>query len=315
MNNSNANISHLVSIILCTYNGEKYVSQQLDSLVKQTYTNIEIIVVDDCSTDNTFTILNDYKKQYSLITLIENDSNIGYIKNFEKGMSVAKGFYLSPCDQDDMWDLQKIEKMVAEINEYPLIYCNSTLTNETLMPLTTMAHKKNLATYNNCLVFATDNCIAGHATLLTKDLFTKAYPFPENIPHDWWLAFVASIHKGVKYIDEPLVLYRNHSTNVIGAITTSKQKKAKGYKAQKKLLEIEKAKIRIAAFANFCPSSLRHEKEVIQQLQSSYQSFSLANNIKRVQLYLRNRKLLLAIKKRPAWRKLIYCFKMFYQIR
>jgi glycosyltransferase involved in cell wall biosynthesis len=305
----------LVSILVCTYNGGQFLVPQLESICNQSYSNIEIIIVDDCSIDNTVAILKQYAVSYPDITIFENEKNLGYSKNFEKAMSLAKGEYFSPCDQDDVWDLKKVEEMVLAINGYPLLYCNSILTDENLKSVGKLNEKKCLGTYNNCLVFATDNCVAGHAILISKELFFQAKPFPPDIPHDWWLAYVACFTKGVKYLDKPLVKYRNHSNNVIGAVRINKKRKTQAERKAIRINERSKARKRIAFFYEACPEKLVFEKELIRKLVKSYQSFSLKNNLHRVVIFLNNYKYLLAIKKRTLLRKIIFCVKMFYQLR
>ena len=79
----------LISIVIATYNGERFLRKQLDSIVSQSYQNIEIIAVDDCSSDNTLNILNEYAERYNNFIIVSNDHNLGYIKNFEKGFLLA----------------------------------------------------------------------------------------------------------------------------------------------------------------------------------------------------------------------------------
>ena len=112
----------LISIALCTYNGEKYLREQLDTLVDQTYKNLEIIIVDDCSTDSTMQILEEYAEQYINIKVYQNKKNLGYIKNFEKALSLCLGEYIAMSDQDDSWALNKIEYLVGLIKDNQLIY-------------------------------------------------------------------------------------------------------------------------------------------------------------------------------------------------
>ena len=116
----------LVSIALCTYNGEKYLRLQLDSLLAQTWPNIEIVVTDDVSTDNTFAILNEYAAIHAGFSIYKNTVNLGYNKNFEATITKCKGDFIAICDQDDIWAAAKIETMLKGWNKTAaLLYCSS----------------------------------------------------------------------------------------------------------------------------------------------------------------------------------------------
>lgn len=306
----------LVSIVISTYNGATYLPVQLNCIFEQTYPNIEVIAVDDCSPDNTVSILQSYAEKHNSLTIIENEINLGYIKNFEKAMGFANGKYIALCDQDDWWDKDKVSIMMQHIENYPMLFCDSELVDAGLNSLhKKMSDIKKLSTYKSCLVFATDNCVAGHATLITKELYSLATPFPENIPHDWWLAFNAAMHGGVKYIDKVLVHYRNHAANVIGAVKVNHKRKTLKERWGKKRKDRKIIRQRIEVFYKRCPENLKQEKDVLLQLKNCYSGFSLLKNCKRTGLFLKHRAHLLAIKKRPPLRKLIFCFKMFYKIR
>src|SRR5690554_6867365 len=98
----------LVSIVLCTYNGERFLREQLDSLVRQDYPNLEIIALDDDSSDLSYEILKEYEHRFDFITAIKNPENMGYLRNFEKGISLCHGDYIAMSDQDDIWHTDKI---------------------------------------------------------------------------------------------------------------------------------------------------------------------------------------------------------------
>lgn len=103
-----------VSVVMATYNGEKYIKAQLDSLYNQTYTDYELIILDDCSKDNTVKIIKEYiqKRELSDWRIFMNEENIGWRKNFIEGLKRARGEYIFFADQDDIWIKDKIEKIV-----------------------------------------------------------------------------------------------------------------------------------------------------------------------------------------------------------
>ena len=120
------NFDPTVSIVMCTYNGARFLEQQLQSLVHQTYRITEILVFDDASVDGTTAIVKKFMEQFDFIKLTINHNNIGFNKNFEKAVQAANGDVIAICDQDDYWLSTKIEKMIqAWKPECPLIYCGA----------------------------------------------------------------------------------------------------------------------------------------------------------------------------------------------
>lgn len=109
------------SILLTTFNGEKYILEQLESIKQQTLPADEVIIIDDASSDNTAKMIESYITKNNLSTwiLIVNKKNIGWRKNFFEGFKLCKGDYVFPCDQDDIWHPEKIEKMVTVMRTNP----------------------------------------------------------------------------------------------------------------------------------------------------------------------------------------------------
>src|SRR5690242_17090387 len=119
----------LISIVLCTYNGERFLKEQLDSLLWQTYSNFEIIASDDASQDGTIQILKQYAED-KRITVVLQEKNLGPVKNFEYAVTLAKVEYIAFSDQDDVWLPSKLEKLVASIKESYLDFSDSFLIDE-----------------------------------------------------------------------------------------------------------------------------------------------------------------------------------------
>lgn len=304
----------LVSVVIATYNGERFLAEQLESILDQTYTNIEVIAVDDCSTDNTVAILKKYAAQDSRIKVVINEANIGYVRNFEKGLKLASGDYIAPSDQDDIWKKEKIEVLLGEIDGHDIVYSNSALIDSSGQSLhKKLSDIKRLLSFDDCLTYAIGNTAAGHAMLIKKELLERCYPFPTMIPHDYWLGFVATCRQPIKFFDMPLVLYRQHTANVFGAVKVAegKRKKAKPAKAEK-LLQIRE---RMRLLYEKCPNDLVMQKQVYRDLVDSYQDFSLSNNFKRMMIFFKHRDKILAFKNKPPFRKWLFCFKMFYKIK
>lgn len=236
----------LVSIAMSTYNGEAFLKEQLDSILNQTYKNLEIIISDDSSTDNTVEIIKEYQSKDSRIILSQNEKNIGFVKNFEKAISLCSGEYIALCDQDDVWKTNKIELFVSQIKENTLIYSNASLIDKNSKEKNKNFIKEtNIRKWDSNIPFLLYNVISGNTMMFKKELLTHILPFPSNITyHDFWIAFVASTCGTITYTREPMIFYRKHSEQV----TFSKKQTHKNYiqkLQQKKENLIQQAKNKI----------------------------------------------------------------------
>lgn len=214
--------SLLVSIALCTYNGEKYLAKQLDSILNQTYTNLDIVILDDLSTDNTFNIALQYASKDARIRCIRNDENLGFNKNFEKALSISKGAYIAISDQDDIWEPHKIRTLVDNIGDNWLMFSNSAFITEAGLPAEgTLLHNFKLASrdFRSLLLF---NYVTGHTCLMAREFLHYVLPFPANGYYDWWMGFVALYHQKLSYTDELLTRYRIHQSSVIQNVVRNK---------------------------------------------------------------------------------------------
>lgn len=207
----------LVSVAMTTYNGATYLRQQLDSIFNQTYPNIEVVVSDDCSSDGTVGIL----EEYGDLKVTVNDENLGFVKNFEKALSACCGDYVALADQDDLWRPEKIEVLVEKIGDCSLICSDADLIDgkgaqfgPSFMELS--GFRAESGRPFESLLF--NNFVTGCTTLCTRELVEKALPFPEHLLyHDWWLGLLATRMGGIEYLPDRLIQYRQHSLNRIGA--------------------------------------------------------------------------------------------------
>jgi glycosyltransferase involved in cell wall biosynthesis len=207
-----------ISIVMATYNGEKYLDKQLESIVNQTVKPAEIIICDDCSTDKTLDIIRCYQSKLP-IHLELNEVNIGYVKNFEKALSLATGEYISFCDQDDIWEPEKLEILLGSMQDYSLVYSNSVLIDsegKNLNKTLSEKIKTRFISTQSPLAFAYSNCVSAHAMMFHRFLISQIKSFPETIAFDAWIAAnAATAMKGILYIDRNLVRYRQHTNNTV----------------------------------------------------------------------------------------------------
>lgn len=213
--------NELVSIAMCTYNGERFLREQLDSLVNQTYQNFELIITDDKSTDSTIEIIREYQQVDNRIKLYQNEVNLGFVKNFEKAISLCKGEYIALADQDDIWKLEKLETFVVEIDNNILIYSDAEIIDKDSVQL-----NKQLIRPNGNLVkgkcnkaFLFYNCVSGNTMMFKKELVSYILPIPKEFSfHDIWIAFIASTVNKITYTEKPMIYYRRYDEQVTRSI-------------------------------------------------------------------------------------------------
>ncbi len=212
--------SGLVSIVLCTYNGNFFIDDQLQSILRQTYNNIEIIISDDVSTDGTYEKLEKFAQKDSRIRLFRNITNLGYNKNFSKACSLANGNYIAIADQDDVWEASKIELLLPALineNNVVLVHCLSANFENINKPSLKNFRFMKAFSGNDIRQLFMRNPISGHSMLLKRELLNVALPFPEAGYYDWWLVLNACCLGEIKAVEKILVWHRVHEGNATGA--------------------------------------------------------------------------------------------------
>ncbi|NUS38459.1 MAG: glycosyltransferase family 2 protein [Lysobacter sp.] len=211
MSEANATAAPLVSVALCTYNGAAYLGEQLESLLGQHGVRIEIVAVDDGSQDGTRAILRDYAARDARVRCFENARNLGPTASFERAMSLCRGDFIAPSDQDDVWEPDKLARLLDAIDGCDTVYCDSAYIHADGRPTgRRISDGMAMLEGTNPIAFLFANSVSGHAMLLRRALFERARPFPEGAYHDWWLALCAAGIAGIRYVDQPLVRFRRH---------------------------------------------------------------------------------------------------------
>lgn len=204
----------LVSVVMCTYNGERFLARQLDSLLNQSYRHLEIIISDDASTDHTVEIVKEHMKGDNRIKLCTNPVNLGYNRNFEKAFFYASGDFIAVCDQDDIWKCHKIEYMLPlfKNKDTLLVHCQSVRFKEQIPD----AEKYTLRRFfegNDVRKLMYYNTIFGHNIIFRKQLLTYTNAFPENAFYDWWLAINAAVYGKIRGTSYIYTFHRWHTNN------------------------------------------------------------------------------------------------------
>ena len=221
----------MVDILMATYNGEKYLSQQIESILNQSYKNIRLIIRDDGSNDQTRSIIESYRVKYpQIIEIISDTKNIkSAAGNFMELSKYASSEYVMFSDQDDVWDKDKVKKSVEAIKSVEsrlgsskpiLVFCRYRVVDEELNQLVAETDVDiNKLKLNRLIV---QNCIAGCVSIINKSLNSIIGDYDNLIMmHDWWIALIACALGVIEYLPETLVLYRQHGANCIGNVDTS----------------------------------------------------------------------------------------------
>jgi glycosyltransferase involved in cell wall biosynthesis len=220
-----------LSVAMCTYNGEKYIKEQLESILNQTVAVDEIVICDDGSKDKTIEIIGQIQLENpNKISLYKNPANLGSNKNFEKAISICTGDYIFLSDQDDIWKENKVEKIIQYFSKNELaeaVFSNGDLINNKT------EKNKNNTLWNSVffienqldkpinlfkLIGSKRNMVTGATLCIKKETKGFILPFPciKKYYHDEWIAIIIASRKKLGYITDELISYRIHSGQQIG---------------------------------------------------------------------------------------------------
>jgi glycosyltransferase involved in cell wall biosynthesis len=201
----------LISVCLASYNGEKYIKDQILSILPQLSPEDELIVSDDGSLDKTCEIIRGIPD--SRINLISGPK-LGPSKNFEKMLELARGEFIFLSDQDDVWLDSKLTLMVEQLQFYDLVISDCMVTDQFLAPFFTSyfdrVHFPQIGLINNLY----KNSYVGCCMALRRGMLLYVLPFPKMVVmHDWWIGLIANYFGRVGIIHQPLIMHRRHLSN------------------------------------------------------------------------------------------------------
>lgn len=215
---------------MATYNGERYLEDQLNSFLAQTRFPDELVVCDDGSSDDSMQILEAFRRKAPFsVEVCRNNKSLGSTKNFEKAIQLCTGDIVFLSDQDDVWVAEKIERVAREFANHPeagYVFSDALVVDDLLQPLGyTMWDREKFTRLQRELfsrgrqleVLTKHNVVTGTAMAFRSDRTALFCPIPENWVHDGWIALIASAAGGGgRLIDDCLVKYRQHSEQLIG---------------------------------------------------------------------------------------------------
>jgi len=225
-----------INILMATFNGRRYVAKQIESILNQTYQDFRLIISDDCSTDSTLKILEEYEAKDSRIDIYYQGENLGITANFEFLIGKVRSEYFMFADQDDIWEPDKIEKSVKKLEEenLDLVYTDLCVVDSRLNEIAPSYWRLKgldyrIKRYNNFESLYLNNFVTGCTMLVRSKWINEFMPLPKEskyILHDYWIALIVSQSGNIGYIDEALVKYRQHGNNKIGSKTQSEELKS-----------------------------------------------------------------------------------------
>lgn len=209
----------MISVCIATHNGEKYIKEQLDSILCQLSSEDEVVISDDGSTDSTLKIIEGYKdpriKIHTMVHKLKGMKSHYYVTmNFENALKHAKGDYIFLSDQDDVWMPNKIEVCINALQDYEMVLHNLQCVDGNLQPLNRNIYN-NTFRYKNYLMRAGKHF--GCALAFRRRLLKFMLPFPKKLViHDFWIGIIGEIFGRFIFIDELLTKYRIHGANTSG---------------------------------------------------------------------------------------------------
>lgn len=235
----------MISVCMATYNGGKYIREQIDSILSELKADDELIISDDSSTDNTLEIISSYNdSRIKLIELKRDKTRMQKIQlvttNFENALKYANGDYIFLADQDDVWTKDKVQVSLDYLNNkgYDYIVSDCYITDSHLNVIANTRFDGSF-TLNRWKALISPTPYQGSCAAFRRTVLEKSLPFPKNLQsHDRWIGFIASFKFKYKIIPEKLVFYRRHESNTSTATEQSKSKAL--YKVYTRLQYISK---------------------------------------------------------------------------
>ncbi len=274
-----------IGVVITTYNGELFIEEQLESILAQTVAPDLIVVVDDKSTDKTPEIVKLYASKFDQIKFYQNNKNLGWIKNFEKGISLCDTDYISLSDQDDIWFINKIEeclKIMASTDRCGLCYHNSGLIYEdgshlqpTLWDISDLEYP--LSTQEARSILLDTQCpVSGFSMFFSKDLKKYLLPLPgiKNCGHDWWICAIGFFLYNPASIQAPLSYYRMHLNQASGAAAW--MLKNTQYEIKKRIFDAQRVRRNLKRIIYSLLYYKKIKQQKMQDIQDRKEEFAFA---------------------------------------
>ena len=276
-----------IDILMATYNGEKYLKEQIESILNQTYKNIRLIISDDASKDSTPQILEEYGEKDSRIEIYLNKENRGVVKNIEFLLEKVEDEFYMLADQDDVWLPLKVEKSIETLKKQnaDLVFGDLEVVDEkleTLYPsfgdfmLLNRKINKYIDSYKVNYLY---NCVTGCTVLSKKEFIKKIIPIPTEskyLIHDHWIGLIVALNGKLAYMPEKYIKYRQHGNNQVGTNKISHR--------FEKLEQVRELfiNVKLGVFGTYVNNKDKFSKELQEQNKKAFNYFNDIKNKKNI---------------------------------
>jgi len=217
-----------IDVVMATYNGARFLREQLDSIATQSIRPDQLIIVDDQSTDNSFALLQTWAEDKPWVQVHRQPSNQGVNATFQAAWQRSTADWVFFADQDDIWHPDKLERFLPLLGEVDLCYSDACIIDEhgkRLHESEMQFHHSLAVSGRNPGFFLLNNCVSGHNLAASRALLARASPVPADTLYDHWLALLASCGNGIRYLPEPTCAHRMHSNNLANNPTVRKRRR------------------------------------------------------------------------------------------
>ena len=277
----------IIDIVMPTYNGEKYLKEQIDSILNQNYKQLRLIISDDCSKDSTVEILRQYEKKDERVIVYAQEQNLGVVKNVEFLLRKVENPYYMLADQDDVWTPEKVEKTLEKLKQEnaDLVFGDLEIVDQDLKTIypsfgdfMLLNRKINKYINSNRLNYLY-NCVTGCTLLAKKETISNILPLPQKskyLIHDHWIGVIASLNGKVAYIPEKYIKYRQHGNNQVGT-----DKISHGFQKIEQVRELF-INVKLGVFGTYVENNEKFPEEMQKLNIEAYDYFKMLENKKNV---------------------------------
>lgn len=277
----------IIDIVMPTYNGEKYLKEQIDSILNQSYKDIRLIISDDGSKDSTVQILKEYEEKDERVKVYVQPQNLGVVGNIEFLLKKVENPYYMLADQDDVWLPEKVEKSLEKLKQEnaDLVFGDLEVVDKELNTMYPsfgdfmLLNRKINKYINSDRLNYLYNCVTGCTTLAKKETIEKILPLPTKskyLIHDHWIGIMASLNGKLAYMPEKYIKYRQHGNNEVGT-----NKISHGFEKLDQVRELF-INVKLGVFGTYIENNDRFPAKLQKLNNEAYEYFKMVETKKNI---------------------------------